>query len=160
MTPDQIDALLELKKLLDEGIINDSEFADQKKIVLNTDHQYTSVPKERNTMAHEADAGNKDSELSDFSTNELFLWILAGVVSLAFIIIMICISVGGHNSDSSYDGSYETEVPEVEDINQDNTLNEYVQTEAVEEYVEEDYDYGNGYRTESYDYGNDANSWY
>ena len=35
MTTDQIETLYELKKLRDAGIINDAEFEQQKKLVLN-----------------------------------------------------------------------------------------------------------------------------
>ena len=97
MNEDKLNALSELKKLLDAGILNETEFAAQKKIILS-----------------EAESDNRpepiqsnDSE-EESSSNKKLIWIIVGVVAVIAIIAIVISSDKSDNTNSyKEDDSYQ-----------------------------------------------------
>ncbi len=82
MNEDKLQALTELKKLLDSGILNETEFTEQKKKILFGDEP-EEVKKQPEPVKH------TDSELEDSSGNK-GMWVLGGLaVALIFVAIML-----------------------------------------------------------------------
>lgn len=96
MTKDKLQALAELKKLLDAGIINDIEFDQQKKKILSTDRQEVKAkPNHDRTEAEETKRG---------------IWIIVGLITLIIIITIVLITKGNSTSSPSpYDEEYTIE---------------------------------------------------
>ena len=141
MTQDQIDSLLELKKLLDAGIINDSELEEQKKLILNPHTQNSAVPNVSDTVAttHLIEKiENVDTQSQDSSLKQRDLILIIAMIFIIVIIpIIIFFMAQNHYHPSS--NNYDTD------------------EEVLVQPAEEAYDYY--YSTDSYDYNSDANSW-
>lgn len=134
MTEDQIKSLSELKKLYDSGIINDREFAEQKKSVLSD----TNGSEQNENMGdiYNSNVENYFSdEYTDHNSQKKTTWIIIGIVAVISIIAIIMVTKNNHSS--SYD-SYDESVYDVD------TEETCVEVEAGEEYYVPDSidDYG------------------
>lgn len=86
MTDEQIKALAELKKLLDAGVLTETEFHKQKTLVFSA---ATTSDTPKGETAHPEKTSGKEN-----------VWIISGVVAVVLVIIVILLSSGGNNSPS------------------------------------------------------------
>lgn len=90
MSPDQIESLYELKKLLEAGIIDNTEFEQQKKLVLNP-HQNTSDTHKRDVTTSNSSAVVDDSETSESNINQIPLWLIGIILTVIIVIIPLLV---------------------------------------------------------------------
>lgn len=160
MNENKLHTLTEFKKLLDAGILNETEFAEQKKRILSDD--------EPGETGNQPEFIKNNDSVIESSSNKKLIWIIVGVVA-ASAVIAIVLSSNKNNENNSYNGedSYQDEPISVEEYEEAPYATEEAPAfdpstvcpyDGIPDDELEDYD-SYQYRTDSYDLNSDANAW-
>lgn len=157
MIEDKLHALTELKKLLDAGIINESDFAEQKKKILSDDVQRGKV--------NSTSCGSSGSEATAKSTSKKIIWIIIGVLAVIAVLAFAILNNNSKQKGSYYgEDSYQDEVPATVEFEEATSVEEavpYYGDGGVCPYdgvPDDEYD-GSVESTYPYDPNSNANAW-
>ena len=156
---DRLHALIELKKLLDAGIINEAEFAEQKKKILSNNVQ----PGEENPTFV-----GRGRENTGGTTSKKLLWIIIGIVVVIAILAFAILSNNSREKSSFYgEDSSQDEVPATKEFEEATSVEEAVPYygdggvcpyDGIPDDEIEKYN-GNVERTYPYESNSNANAW-